>query len=188
MRVFLFSLGAAVCTGVAVGLWPAWRASRADARSALHDGGKGQSDSSHRQRLRRLLVVAQISGALSLLIVAGLFIRTLTSAQRVDLGFDAKQLITVRLDPRQIGYDEDRTNEFYTELQRRVAAWPDVASVAVAFTTPMSYLIGGGSIYIEGRPTARVGAATGIVHQSCRPQLLRRDGHSDRARPRIRGR
>ena len=154
MRVFLFSLGAAVSTGIAVGLWPAWRASRADARAALHDGGKGQSDSSHRQRLRRLLVVAQISGALSLLIVAGLFIRTLTSAQRVDLGFDAKHLITVRLDPRQIGYDEDQTNEFYKELQRRVAAWPDVTSVAVAFTTPMSYLIGGGSIYIEGQPTA----------------------------------
>jgi len=153
VRVFLFSLGAALCTGVAVGLWPAWRASRADARSALHDGGKGQSDGSHRQRLRRLLVVAQISGALSLLIVAGLFIRTLSSAQRVDLGFDAKQLITVRLDPRQIGYDEDRTIEFYNELQRRVAAWPDVASVAVAFTTPMSYLIGGGFIYIEGQPT-----------------------------------
>ena len=152
-RVFLFSLGAAVCTGVAVGLWPAWRASRADARAALHDGGKGQSDGSHRQRLRRVLVVAQISGALSLLIVAGLFIRTLTSAQQVDLGFDAKHLITVRLDPRQIGYDEDRTIEFYNELQRRVAAWPDVASVAVAFTTPMSYLIGGGSIYIEGQPT-----------------------------------
>jgi predicted permease len=153
MSVFLFSLAAAVGTGVAVGLWPAWRASRADARAALHDGGKGQSDSSHRQRLRRLLVVAQISGALALLIIAGLFIRTLTSAQQVDLGFDAKHLITVRLDPRQIGYDEDRTIEFYDELQRRVSAWPDVASVAVAFTTPMSYLIGGGSIYIEGQPT-----------------------------------
>jgi predicted permease len=151
-NVFVFSLAAAVCTGVAVGLWPAWRASRADARAALHDGGKGQSDGSDRQRLRRLLVVAQISGALALLAVAGLFVRTLTSAERVDLGFDAQHLITVRLDPRQIGYDEDRTIEFYTELQRRVAAWPDVASVAVAFTTPMSYLIGGGSIYIEGRP------------------------------------
>ncbi len=152
LRVFLFSLGAAACTGIAVGLWPAWRASRTDARAALHDGGKGQSDSSHRQRLRRLLVVAQISGALALLVVAGLFIRTLTSAERMNLGFDAKHLITVRLDPKQIGYDEDRTVEFYTELQRRVSAWPEVASVAVAFTTPMSYLIGGGAIYIEGQP------------------------------------
>ena len=46
-------------------------------------------------------------------------------------------------------------NEFYKDLQRRVGAWPEVAPVAVAFTTPMSYLIGGGSIYIEGRPVRR---------------------------------
>lgn len=152
IKVFFFSLAAAVCTGLIVGGWPAWRASRADARAALHDGGKGQSDGSSRQRVRRLLVVAQISGALALLVVAGLFVRTLRSAERIDLRFDARHLITVRLDPRQIGYDEDRTNEFYKELQRRVAAWPDVASVAVAFTTPMSYLIGGGAIYVEGQP------------------------------------
>ncbi len=152
LNVFLFSLAAAILTGVAIGLWPAWRASRADARAALHDGGRSNSDGVDRQRLRRLLVVGQISGSLALLIVAGLFVRTLTSAQHIDLGFDAAQLVSVRLDPKQIGYDEDRINEFYNELQRRVASWPDVASVAVAFTTPMSYLIGGGSIYIEGRP------------------------------------
>lgn len=154
VNVFLFSLGAAILTGVVIGLWPAWRASRADARAALHDGGKGHSDGVDRQRLRRLLVVGQISGALALLVVAGLFVRTLTSAQDIDLGFDAERLISVRLDPKQIGYDEDRTNEFYTDLQRRVAAWPDVASVTVAFAMPMSYLIGGGSIYIEGQPLA----------------------------------
>ena len=152
LNVFLFSLGAAVVTGIVIGLWPAWRASRADARAALHDGGKGHSDGVDRQRLRRLLVVGQISGSLALLVVAGLFVRTLTSAQRLDLGFDADRLITMRLDPKQIGYDEDRINEFYKDLQRRVGAWPEVAEVAVAFTTPMSYLIGGGSIYIEGQP------------------------------------
>ena len=154
LNVFLFSVGAAVATGVAIGLWPAWRASRADARAALHDGGKSHSDGVDRQRLRRVLVIGQISGALALLVVAGLFVRTLTAAQDIDLGFDARHLITARLDPRQIGYDEDRTNEFYKELQRRVAAWPDVASVAVAFTTPMSYLLAGGAIYIEGQPIA----------------------------------
>jgi len=152
LRVFLFSLGAAIVTGVVIGLWPAWRASRADARAALHDGGKGHSDGADRQRIRRLLVVGQISGALALLVVAGLFIRTLTSAQRIDLGFDADHLITVRLDPRQLGYDADQTTEFYKELQRRVSTWPDVSSVAVAFTTPMSYLLSGGAVYIEGRP------------------------------------
>jgi putative ABC transport system permease protein len=152
--VFLFSLGAAILTGILIGLWPAWRASKADARAALHDGGWTSSEGGGRQRLRRLLVVGQISGALTLLVVAGLFIRTLSSAQEIDLGFDANQLISIRLDPRQLGYDDDRTVEFYKELQRRVAAWTDVESVAVCLAPPMSYLIGGGSIYIEGRQLA----------------------------------
>jgi predicted permease len=154
LSVFLFSLGAAIATGVVIGLWPAWRASRADARAALHDGGKGHSDGVDRQRLRRFLVVGQIAGALALLIVAGLFIRTLTSAQDIDLGFDAARLVSVRLDPKQIGYDEDRVVEFYDTLQRRVAAWPDVEAASTALAPPMSYLIGGGYIHLEGRPAA----------------------------------
>jgi len=154
LGVFLFSLGAAILTGVVIGLWPAWRASKADARAALHDGGRAHSDSVDRQRLRRVIVIGQISGALALLVVAGLFIRTLTSAREIDLGFDAAKLVSVRLDPKQIGYDEDRTTGFYKELQRRVAAWADVESVSVCLAPPMSYLIGGGSIYIEGTPLA----------------------------------
>jgi predicted permease len=157
LNAFLFSFGAAILTGVVIGLWPAWRASKADARAALHDGGKANSDGVDRQRLRRLLVVGQISGALALLVVAGLFIRTLTSAQDIDLGFDADKLISVRLDPKQVGYDEDRTHEFYQELQRRVGGWSDVESVSVCLAPPMSYLIGGGSIYIEGQSLAADG-------------------------------
>ena len=151
-RVFAFSLGAAVLTGIVIGLWPAWRASRADARAALHEGGKSNSDGVEKQRLRRLLVVGQIAGALSLLVVAGLFVRTLASAQHIDLGFDADKLITARLDPKQIGYTDDQAVEFYKELERRISAWPDVESVSAAFATPMSHLLAGGPIYLEGQP------------------------------------
>src|SRR5262249_52989801 len=151
-RVFAFSLGAAVLTGIVIGLWPAWRASRADARAALHEGGRSNSDGVDRQRLRRLLVVGQIAGALSLLVVAGLFVRTLSAAQHIDLGFDANNLIPARLDPKQISYNDDQSAEFYKELERRVSAWPEVESVAFAFATPMSHLLAGGAIYLEGQP------------------------------------
>ncbi len=150
-RVFTFALVVAVATGIGIGVWPAWRASRADARAALHDGGRAHSDSRDRQRLRRLFVVAQIAGSLVLLVVASLFVRSLWSAERIDLGFDANRLITVRLDPKQIGYDEARTITFYDELQRRAAALPGVESAAIAFTTPMSYLVNGGQVYVEGQ-------------------------------------
>jgi predicted permease len=154
LRVFGISLVVAILTGVLIGLWPAWRASKANARAALHDGSGGLSDSVDRQRLRRVLVVGQISGALALLVIAGLFMRTLTSARDIDLGFDAARLVSVRLDPRQIGYDDDRTVAFYRELERRVRAWPDVEAVSVCLAPPMSYLIGGGAIVVEGRSMA----------------------------------
>ena len=73
-----------------------------------------------------------------LLGIVGLFIRSLISAQRIDLGFDAAHLLTVRLDPKQVGYDEARTTEFYRDLIRRVSAWPEVASASQAFSVPMT--------------------------------------------------
>ncbi|TAK16531.1 MAG: ABC transporter permease [Acidobacteria bacterium] len=150
--VFLFSFVAAVLTGAVIGLWPAWRASRADARAALHDGGKSGSDGADRQRIRRLLVVGQIAGSLALLIVAGLFVRSLIAAERTDLGFDVDHIVSVRFDTRQAGYSPGRTQELFKELERRVSAWPDVASASYAFSMPMSYLVGGGSVYVEGQP------------------------------------
>jgi putative ABC transport system permease protein len=154
VRVFFFSLGAAIVTGVMIGLWPAWRASRADARGALHDGGRSNSDGVDRQRVRRVLVIGQIAGALALLVVAGLFIRTLASAQKIDLGFDAHKLISLRLDPKHVSYSEDQTNDFYDRLLRRIREWPDVEAVSVCLAPPMSYIIGGGSIHVEGKSSA----------------------------------
>jgi predicted permease len=150
-RVFAFSVAAAGLTGVLIGLWPAWRASRADARAALHDGGKSNSDGVDRQRLRKILVVAQIAGSLALLIVAGLFVRSLVTAQNINLGFDAHHIASLRLDPKQLQYDQGRKEEFYKELQRRVGAWPEVDAVAYGFNMPMSYLAGGGSVFVEGQ-------------------------------------
>ena len=80
-RVFLYSLAAAMLTGIAIGVWPAWRASEPTRAAALHDGGRAQSDGVDRQRLRRVLVVGQIAGSLALLIVAGSFVQSLVAAQ-----------------------------------------------------------------------------------------------------------
>ena len=152
LRVFMYSLIATMAAGIAISLWPAWRASRADARGALHDGGR-QSEGRDRQRLRSLLVVGQIAGSLALLIVAALFAQTLAAARNIDLGFDADHLVTVRLDARQVGFDDDRSDAFYDELLRRVRSWSDVASASLAFSVPMNYLAGGGTLHIEGQPT-----------------------------------
>jgi predicted permease len=109
------------------------------------------------------MVVAQVAGSLVLLIVAGLCIRTTERAQAVDLGFDPTNVLTVRIDPHQIGYDAARTKTFYKELDRRVRALPGVESVATAFSVPMGYIFDGcvaapeGHVLSTDEPRSSVG-------------------------------
>ena len=112
------------------------RASGAKVTGLLHDGGRGSAGPG-RQRLRSLLVVSQVAGSLALLVVAGLFVRTLHRAQQIDLGFDPEHVTTVRLFPHQLGYDEERSNSFYDELDRRIRALPGVEIASMSFSVPL---------------------------------------------------
>ena len=150
-RVFTYALVAAVLTGILIGIWPALRASRTDPGAALHDGSRGETGGPVRQRVRSLLVVGQVAGSLVLLIVAGLFVRSLQKAQNLKLGFDPQHLLNVRMDPSWAGYDEQRTKDFYRELERRVAALPGVQSASMAFSEPMGYYNFGRTVFVEGR-------------------------------------
>jgi predicted permease len=151
-RVFAYAAGAIVFTGIVVGLWPAWRAARADVNAVLREGGRTGA-SVERHRVRDILVVAQVAGSLMLLIVAGLFARSLRKAQQMYLGFDADHLLNVTVYPREIGYDEARTKEFFRDLKDRVRVLPGVKSLSQASTVPMSGSTSVDNIYIEGRPT-----------------------------------
>ena len=188
LRVFTYSLIATMVTGIAISLWPAWRASRADARGALHDGGRSQSDSRDRQRLRSVLVVGQVAGSLALLTVAALFAQTLAAAKNIDLGFDADHLVTVRLDARQVGYDDERAEAFYDELLRRVRSWGDVASASLAFNVPMNYLANGGTLHIEGQPTPPGAQPPASFLNHVGHELLRHDADSHRQGSRVHAR
>jgi predicted permease len=161
-RVFTYALATAVATGVFVGIVPALRASRANVTELLHDGGRGESGSGNRQRLRSALVIAQVAGSLVLLVVAGLFVRNLQRAQVIDLGFDPDHVLTARMDPRQIGYDLARSNTFYDELERRVRALPGVTSTSMAFSIPLGYILGGYAIVREGDTTVTDGPRSSI--------------------------
>ena len=148
-RVFVHAAAIAAATGVLTGIAPALRASRAKVTALLHDGGYGSAGAG-RQRLRAAMVVAQVAGSLVLLIVAGLCIRSVQRSQAVDLGFEPRDVLTVRLDPHQVGYDEPRAWAFYDELQRRLLALPGVESVSTSFGAPMGYFIGADPVTREG--------------------------------------
>jgi predicted permease len=162
---FRHALLVAAGCAVAVGLLPALRASRAQVTEVLHDGGRNAT-AGGRHRLRSALVVAQVGGSLVLLIVAGLLVRSLQRADTLDLGFDAEQLLTVRLDPGQLGYDLDRGAAVFAEVERRVRALPGVAAAALAFNTPMSYLIGSCPIEAEGAANTDMSTWPAVAYNS----------------------
>jgi len=153
-QVFLYALAAVVFTAILVGMWPALRAARADVSTVLHEGGRSDQAGTGRHRMRNILVVAQVAGSLMLLIVAGLFIRSLERAQKVSLGFNPDHVLNLSVDVGQIGYKEARGREVYREIESRIRALPGVESVSQAFTVPMSVLSAGDRVWIKDHPLA----------------------------------
>ena len=151
-HVFFYSLAAAVFASLFIGIWPALRASRADGGAALHDGSRSNSGGRGRQRVRAVLVIGQVAGSLVLLVAAALFVRSLQAIERVDIGFAPDHLFTARLNPRWAGYDDQRTNEFYRELKRRVETWPEIRSASLAYSTPMGMYSSGLPVEVKERP------------------------------------
>jgi predicted permease len=149
-HVFAYSLAAALFTGVIVGLWPAFRASRADLNSILQEGGRSDTAGTGR-RLRSALVAAQVAGSLMLLIIAGLFVRSLRNAQTMYLGFNPDHVLGLTVDPHEIGYDQARTTEFYRQLESRTRALPGVQAVSFAFGAPMAGRVQAGTVSFEGQ-------------------------------------
>jgi putative ABC transport system permease protein len=153
-RVFAYATAAALLTGTLMGVWPALRAGRADVNGVLHGGGRSDTAGVGRHRVRSVLVVAQVGGSLVLLVVAGLFVRTLFRAQRAYLGFDPNNVLNLTLDPREVGYDQARTKTFYRNVEARVRALPGVQSASLASSVPMGNGNYGSSIYIDGHTLA----------------------------------
>jgi len=152
-RVIAYTVGVAISTGVVVGLWPALRVARSSVNEALRQTGRGGDGGASRHRVRSLLVAAQMAGSLMLLIVAGLFVRSLQNVQHVYLGFEPDHMLNVILDPHEIGYDQTRTTTFYKELEDRVRGLPGVRSATMAYSVPMGSYSDLSAVRIEDHPT-----------------------------------
>jgi predicted permease len=152
VSVLLVTLGVALLTAALFGIGPALAGAGPDLRDALHDAGRGSTSGQTRYRARATLVAAQAALAVMLLIGAGLLIRSLYHLQRVQLGFDASRLLTLRIDLPGAKYDtRERGNQFFDALHARLRAIPGVDA---ASSTGIMPLRGGASssLAIRGRP------------------------------------
>ena len=148
-RVLGFALALALLTGVGFGLMPALQASRTDVLTGLKDGGTREG--THRGRFRSGLVVGQLALAMLLMLVAGLFGRTLQRALSADPGFVPEGVAVARVDLEPHGYDRARGEAFQRRLLERVAAAPGVRSAALAGFPPMSGNVRSEALRVPGK-------------------------------------
>jgi predicted permease len=147
-RVFAYALATALVAGLIAGGVPAMRASGVNLNDFLHDGARSTSEKPLRSR--NLLVIAQVAGSFMLLIVAGLFARSLTKVQHVDLGFNPADVLNLSMDPKQAGYNRAQGQELLSEVLTHVRSLPGVESASFASTVPLGGTNFGAPLRIEG--------------------------------------
>src|SRR6266403_2041435 len=152
-RVLFFTLGIALLTAVFIGVAPAIKAAKPDLIEALKVGGRGGTVGWTRNPFRSLLVVTEIALALVALVGAGLFIRSMQNAQRVDPGFESKKLFVFAFDLGALHYEEGRAQQYFRAAIDRAQASPGVRSATIASNFPL----GGGlsrTVFPEGQDEA----------------------------------
>jgi putative ABC transport system permease protein len=133
-----FTFLIASLTTVLFGLWPAWQASHADVQLALKTGTAGSGDSPSAKRARDWLVISEIALTLTLLVAAGLVLKSFSRLQSLSLGYEPRALFTARLElPWRKYNDRDKIDTFAKRLLDKVRALRGVQSAAVSSNGPL---------------------------------------------------
>jgi predicted permease len=161
-RVLLFTLAATIATGLAFGLMPALSAARGDVAASIRaestiGGGR------RRARIRGALVVAQLALSTVLLAGAGLFVRSLDGARRIDPGFDVRDGLTVPLDLRFVRADSARGTAVFRQIMARVRALPGVESAALVNPTPLGWSASEEELYPQGYTPGEGGRGVSVM-------------------------
>jgi putative ABC transport system permease protein len=150
-----FTAGLSIVTGMLFGLVPAIQLSRQRFSTVLNESGRGGGPGKVRIAMRRGLVVVQLAFSVVLVVSAGILLRSLIELNRIDLGFDPRNVLTAQLQIPATDYAEAQAVvDFYRQLTERLETLPGVIAAGGARVLPLARTIGDWSITIEGRPLA----------------------------------
>jgi predicted permease len=149
-NVLAFALAIGMVTTLLSGLFPALRAGNTDPSAGLKDSG---SRGAPRLRLGKVLVTAQVGLSIILVVLGGLFCRTLINLYRTDMGFDTENLLLVPIKPDQSLSPPKFSDQqsFYDDVRQKIATIPGVRSVALSDRTLLGGSIVRPDISIPGR-------------------------------------
>jgi putative ABC transport system permease protein len=138
-RVLVFTLAVVVLTTALFGMAPAIEAARTSPSEALKE--EGRSGGTSKRRLLNALVVAQVGFSLVLLVCAGLSLRSVLNAYRVQPGFDPHGVVTAQFAPGLVGYNPAQSAAFYDKLIEQVKTLPGVTDAGYANILPLTFSI-----------------------------------------------
>ena len=151
-RALAFAFTVAAGSALVFGLAPALQSTAVNLSEAMKQGGRGLSSTLKRRRLRSLFVVVQISLAVLLVTGTGLMIKTFTTLQEVDLGFESDNLLTMEITLPDTLYPGDtEENAYFDEVLERTRAVPGVESAATIYPLPLNHESLGGQFEVSGR-------------------------------------
>jgi predicted permease len=178
-RVALFALATALLATLVFGLVPALQAARPDLVPALKNAVSGVR--SRRLHLRDLLVAAQITLSVVLLVAATLMVRSLQRAVHLDLGFDPEGAVSVSFDLGLEGYEEERGRVFQQQLLDRVAGLPGVTAAGLVNNMPLRMGSSVDNVSVAGEPIPAPGERVPVVLYSVSPGYFAAAGTPIRA-------
>lgn len=150
--VLAFAAGVSLLAGLVFGLAPAIRATRASPGMSLTDASRGTSFGRSRHQLNNVLVVAEVSLAMVLVIGAGLMLKSFTQLKHVDVGFHAERLVSLRpLPPRTRYADQEQRGQYYESVLERLRAVPGVDGATTVNMLPMTNNNSGVPYLVEGQ-------------------------------------
>ena len=156
LSVLFFAVALGLLTALLFGLAPAWQMARLGQKhEALKEGGRANTESQPKQRLRSALVIAQVALALVLVFGAGLFIKSLGKLHEVETGFQPHGIMSASVAlPDAQYHDGDKQSAFYRAVLTNLSQNPGVQVAALSAPLPFSGDDSSASFNIEGRDPA----------------------------------
>jgi putative ABC transport system permease protein len=149
--VILYTSLASLVTGLVFGAAPALQGAAATAGEFLKERGRAESPGARGRRLRAAFAIAEVALALVLVIGAGLLVRSFVAMNKVDLGFDPRGILAVRVELPRARYSQDaQITAFFNDLASRLRALPGVQSIGLGSSivrAPQS-----STLSVHGRP------------------------------------
>jgi len=140
----------AVATGLLFGLFPALHSTRSDLVTTIRANAGNLTITRAAARFRAGLVTAQIALSVTLLILAGLFMRSLVNIGNVDLGLRTESIVTFAIQPELNGYEQARSNLLFERVEQELAALPGVIAVSSSLVPVLAGSSWGTDVNVEG--------------------------------------